>query len=125
METSLIECMRSHIEHDSIQETVVTEEEKEIDQEETELSQIKLIVAGVNSSLLVRDIPNMESGTALERLHNGDVVTWTGEMVFAEAKDNHIEAWAKVVTQNEVEGWSCLFYLHPQNYENISYHVEE
>ncbi|MBQ8821297.1 MAG: hypothetical protein IJZ82_01510 [Lachnospiraceae bacterium] len=125
-EKTFIEWIEKQIEEDSIQEVVVTKDEQvTIEKEEMEVSKIELMVSGVNSSLLVRDIPDMEEGIALERLHNGDIVVWAGEMIFAEAADNHIEAWVKVITQNEVDGWSRLFYLHPLNYENASYHITE
>lgn len=120
------EWVDKHFETDYDHEDIVAEKEQVVIGEEgEEVSEIELVVSGVNSSLLVRDIPNMEEGIALERLHNGDIVVWTGEIIFAEAADNHIEAWAEVITQNEVEGWSRLFYLHPLNYENVSYYITE
>lgn len=82
-----------------------------------------LVVSGVNSSLLVRDIPSTENCTVLDRLQNDDIVVWTGQMVFAEAEGDHVEPWVKIITQNNVEGWSRLYYLHPEQYADEVYFV--
>ena len=66
----------------------------------------------------------MQNGTALERLHNDDVVLWNGEMIFAEAEGKHVEAWVKVTTKNGIEGWSRLYYLRPKDYEEIIFYVK-
>lgn len=86
--------------------------------------EVQLVVAGVNTSLLVRDVPDLD-GTTLEQLHNNDIVTWTGELVFAEVENNRIETWAKVITGNGVSGWSRLHYLHPVEYENRIFMIRE
>lgn len=85
---------------------------------------VQLVVTGVKTSLLVRDVPSM-SGTTLEQLHNSDMVTWTGELVFAEAENNRVETWAKVITENGVCGWSRLNYLHPVEYKDRVFYVGE
>lgn len=92
--------------------------------EQAEKTEIKLIVSGLKSTLLVRDIPDTENSTTLEKLYNGDIVIWTGELVFANVEDDHIETWAKIVTQNGVEGWSRLLYLQPEDYENVKFSVK-
>lgn len=74
----------------------------------------KLVVSGVSETLLVRSKPSVKNGKILERLANGDRVTWNGKMRFAKAEDEHIEPWVKIVTKNGVEGWCRLFYLHPK-----------
>lgn len=83
------------------------------------------VVSGVSSSLLVRDIPSMENCVVLERLGNGDKVLWTGEIQFSEAEDNHVEPWVKIITENGAEGWSRLFYLHPEEYVGVEFYVGE
>ena len=114
-----------HAVYDSNQKTAVVDSAEENGEVESKISQIELMVAGVNSSLLVRDIPNMEEGIALERLYNEDVVVWNGELVFAKAEEDRIEAWVKVRTETDVVGWSRLYYLHPVNYEKGMYYVNE
>lgn len=92
---------------------------------ETDNASIELIVFNVNSSLLVRDIPDMNAGVALARLHNDDRVIWTGETVFAEAENDRVEMWAKVKTEDGIEGWSRLRYLYPDNYSEKEFWVQE
>lgn len=82
-----------------------------------------LVVDGVKSSLLVRDIPATEGSMALARLHNDDVVIWRGQITFSEVNNNRVEAWVKVTTEEGVEGWSRLYYLRPESYKNIEYIV--
>lgn len=82
-----------------------------------------MIVTGVSSALLVRDIPSTEGSTTLARLRNNDVVTWSGQITFSEVNNNRVEAWVKVMTEDGVEGWSRLHYLRPEVYENIEYIV--
>lgn len=84
-----------------------------------------LVVSGVSSSLLVRDIPSMNNCVVLERLGNGDKVLWTGEIQFSEAEDNHVEPWVKIVTEDGEEGWSRPFYLHPEEYVGVEFYVGE
>ena len=81
------------------------------------------MVSGVSSSLLVRDMPSMEDCEVLERLVNGDMVIWRGEMRFSEAEDEHVEPWVKVVTEEGTEGWSRLFYLHPEEHADMEFRV--
>lgn len=102
----------------------VAEEQIERDVQRKEKKSINLVVSGVNSSLLVRDVPEMD-GIALERLHNGDVVIWYGELIFEEAEGEHIEAWVKVKTTDSIEGWSRLLYLHPVDYKDKMFYVSE
>lgn len=94
-----------------------------INTEETD-SGIKLIVQGVNSSLYVRDIPNKRDGIALDYLYNGDQVIWTGELVFADWSNGKKIALVKVITANNVEGWSRLDYLYPEGYEVMTFELE-
>lgn len=84
-----------------------------------------LVVSGINSSLLVRDQPSLDSGVVLERLHNDDTVVWSGELCFSEADNHHVEPWVKIVTRVGNTGWSRLHYLHPQKYDDREYHVIE
>ncbi len=92
---------------------------------EFENSSIELVVFNVNTSLLVRDIPDMDSGIALARLYNEDRVIWTGETVFAVAENNRIEMWAKVRTEDDIEGWSRLRYLYPEDYAEKTFWIQE
>lgn len=93
-------------------------------QSESEPFDMKLIVSGLKSSLLVRDIPSTENCIVLDRLYNGNTVVWSGRLVFSEADNDHIEPWAKVITPNGIEGWARLFYLHPEQYEDIELYVQ-
>lgn len=34
-----------------------------------------------------------------------------------------VEAWIKVITPNEIEGWSRLSYIYPKEYENKEYKI--
>lgn len=121
-----IEWMEKHFPSDSEQAAIVNETEQAAsDKKEIVNSEIALVVYGVSSSLLVRDIPNMEGCVTLDRLYNGDKVVWTGELVFAETNNNRLETWVKVITSSGAEGWSRLNYLHPENYEGSVYHVKE
>lgn len=86
---------------------------------------IALVVFGVNSSLLVRDIPSVKNSVTLERIYNDDTVIWTGQLVFAEVSDGEVEPWVKVVTSNEIEGWSRLYYLKPEKYSDMQFYVTE
>lgn len=95
-----------------------------VEYEETETFETELTVSGISSSLLVRDKPSVEDGEILERLKNGNIVIWKGEMQFSEVNDDHrIEPWVKITTESGVEGWSRLFYLHPESYEDIAFQV--
>lgn len=81
-----------------------------------------LIVAGLNSMLLVRDIPSVENSVVLERLYNDDCVTWNGEIAFSYV-DNRVEPWAKIIMQNGTTGWSRMDYLYPLEYDKKIYMV--
>lgn len=81
----------------------------------------KIIVFGINTSLLVRDMPNM-NGNILDRLYNGDEAIWTGFLSFSKV-NGKVEAWIKVITPNEIEGWSRLSYIYPKEYENKEYKI--
>lgn len=72
---------------------------------------------------MVRDVPSLENCAVLERLGNGDLVVWRGEMQFSEAEDDHVEPWVKIVTEEGTEGWSRLFYLHPEEYMDVEFSV--
>lgn len=85
--------------------------------------EITLVVSGVSSSLLVRDIPSTEDCIILGRLQNDDVVVWSGQMVFSEVDNGHVEPWVKIVTVDGVEGWSRLYYLHPEQYVDMEFQV--
>lgn len=84
----------------------------------------RLIVAGLKTSLLLRDIPSVQNSVALARLHNGDIVIWKGQLVFSEV-DGRVEPWVKISTSEGVEGWSRLLYLHPEVYENIEFNMSK
>ncbi len=92
--------------------------------EEPKAQDITLIVSGVNSSLLVRDVPDVNDCEVLARLYNGDQVTWSGQITFAEA-DNHVEPWVRIMTADGIEGWSRLFYLHPESYVDRIFYLYE
>lgn len=82
-------------------------------------------VYGVSSSLLVRDIPDVEKGKTLYRLHNDDIVYWNGKVAFGKININQIEAWIQVETQEKIVGWSRLAYLKPEQYEDKQYILKE
>ncbi len=92
--------------------------------EELETSPITLVVSGLNSSLLVRDTPSTENFIELDRLYNGDTVTWSGLLIFSEMGNDSIEPWVKVITPNGIEGWTRLFYLYPEQYDNTEFYVQ-
>ena len=109
---------------------VITDISEEVMQNEdetfevTEPDLIELQVVGIRTALLIRDVPSVERGIALERLKNNDVVKWSGQLIFAETEDNHKEAWVKIISQNGIEGWSRLDYLCPTHYETEEYQVK-
>ena len=82
-------------------------------------------MSGISTSLLVRDSPSVEEGAILDRLKNGDVVIWRGEMRFSKTDDSHVEPWVKIITESGVEGWSRLFYLHPEPYADVEFWVTD
>lgn len=98
----------------------VQEEENSL---EKECFEETLVVSGVSSSLLVRDIPSIDNCTILTRLYNDDIVIWRGQLVFSEAENSHVESWAKVETVDGMEGWCRLFYLHPSDYKDKKFCV--
>lgn len=81
-----------------------------------------LMVAGLNSSLLVRDIPEVENSVILDRLYNDDCVTWNGEIAYSYV-ENRVEPWAKITMENGTMGWSRMDYLYPVQYEGMVYSV--
>lgn len=93
--------------------------------DESENSSITLTVSGLNSSLLVRDIPSTVNSTKLDRLYNGDTVSWSGLLIFSETEDGNVEPWVKVNTANGIEGWTRLSYLCPEQYNNTQFYVEK
>lgn len=96
----------------------------QLDNERPEDSNIELVVTNVKTSLLVRDQPDISNGNILDRLKNGDTVGWTGELVFAETEQGHVEAWAKVKMRRGVEGWSRFSYLYPADYKGTNFYVK-
>lgn len=123
-ETFVMELAGGRERYDSM-EASAAEPQEQLENERVEdiPCEITLVVSGVSSSLLVRDVPSMEDCAVLERLVNGDMVIWRGEMRFSEAEDEHVEPWVKVVTKAGTEGWSRLFYLHPENYADVEFLV--
>lgn len=85
---------------------------------------IVLIVSGLKSSLLVRDIPSVEDSVELDRLYNGNSVIWSGELIFAEMNNERIEPWVKVMTPNGIEGWTRMSYLYPEEYREVEFYVQ-
>lgn len=85
--------------------------------------EITLVVSGVDTSLLIRDVPSIDECNVLDNLQNDDAVIWKGQLIFAKAENDHVEPWVKVTTANGAEGWCRLFYLHPDEYENKEFHV--
>ena len=83
---------------------------------------VALIVSGLNSTLLVRDIPDKENSEVLGNLYNNDYVIWTGEMAFSYV-DNRVEPWAKIIMEDGTTGWSRMDYLYPLEYEKTVYYV--
>lgn len=86
---------------------------------------ISCVVSRVNTSLLVRDVPSIENGVILARLHNGDIVEWEGHMAFSETDKGRVEPWIKIVTAEGLEGWSRLNYLYPSDYEKVEFYIKE
>lgn len=117
-EKEAIDWMESHGWYDP-EKTVYAklEEISQVNQTQqvnTEPSEIPLTVSGVETSLLVRDTPTIDTYNVLERLYNDDVVKWFGLMVFSEVEDNRIEPWVKIITPSGSEGWARLYYLYPE-----------
>jgi hypothetical protein len=102
---------------------ISTDTQDELIDEEQEKIDIVLVVSGVSNSLRVRDTPSIDNSETLERLHNGDEVAWDGKLVFTETSNGRVEAWAKVITENGIEGWSKFYYLHPKEYESEQFYV--
>ncbi len=98
---------------------------EEIIEKKSGLEETVFVVSGVNNSLLVRDIPDTENCMVLDRLKNDDEVILTGDMTFAETENGHIEPWVRVITENGIEGWSRLFYLHPKEYQGIEFYLQD
>lgn len=84
-----------------------------------EPTQISLTVYRVSSVLAIRDIPSTVGCTTLDRLSNGSVVSWYGELAFGFAEGQQ-EAWVKVTTDSGIEGWGRLNYLHPEEDMEVS-----
>lgn len=84
-----------------------------------EPTQIPLTVYRVSSVLAIRDIPSTVGCTTLDRLSNGSVVSWYGELAFGFAEGQQ-EAWVKVTTDSGIEGWGRLNYLHPEEDMEVS-----
>lgn len=97
--------------------------------EETNLpdreEKIALVVSGVQTSLLVRDLPTTETDNILDRIQNDDRVLWNGQMAFSKDENGVVEAWVWIATPNGIEGWSRLSYLLPEGYESAEYFVIE
>lgn len=110
-------------EETSESERTVDEQEQQNSTEEEQEDVIELVVCGLNSTLLVRQIPSTEASDILDNLYNGDVVIWSGEMVFSEVDEEKIEPWVKIQTEAGIEGWSRLAYLRPVEYKDIEYYV--
>lgn len=122
-----IEWLKSHELYNAYETVnsnlVETIEDKNSEMEITNESMEEiLVVSGVNTSLLVRDVPSIQNGNKLASLHNGDEVTWEGQLTFSEV-DGRVESWVKIITSDGVEGWSRFSYLHPIQYEDIEYTV--
>lgn len=84
--------------------------------------EVALIVAGLNTTLLVRDVPDKENSEVLGNLYNDDYVIWNGEIAFSYV-DNRVEPWAKVTMEDGTTGWSRMDYLYPVDYEKMIYYV--
>lgn len=93
--------------------------EESFEETDADVSEIELVAAGLDSSLLIRSYPSIDAGEVLGRLYNDDVVIWSGQMIFAEVNNGNIEPWVKIRTSEGIEGWSRLYYLHPTQYENL------
>lgn len=81
--------------------------------------QMSLTVYRVPSVLAIRDIPSTVGCTTLDKLSNGSVVSWYGELAFGFAEGQQ-EAWVKVTTDSGIEGWGRLNYLHPEEDIGVS-----
>lgn len=108
----------------AVDKPIVSEQVFEEDESEV-INNIGVLVAyGLNTSLLVRDMPDMQNGTVLTRIYNGNKVFWNGEIAFSEVEDK-IEPWVKITTDDGVEGWSRLLYLYPEEYLTTVYVVKK
>lgn len=123
-ETFLVNWMEKHEWYNPV-EVIRSEQEEQIESntEVANIVEITFVVSGINSSLLVRDIPSTETGAILGRLHNNDRVIWNGQMVFSKVDNGEVEPWIKIITMDGIEGWSRLSYLHPEQYENMEFHM--
>lgn len=124
-ENSFVSWLTEHVGDDSAVAALEQEKQMESELSDDDSFEITLVVSGVNSSLLVRDIPDTQNCVVLERLYNSDKVIWRGRMVFSETDNGHVEPWAKVITANGVEGWSRLYYLQPEQYSDMEFYVTE
>lgn len=128
-ETRFANWLEEHGWYDSVIKVAWNQDESneddadEYENMEDNFEEITLIVSGIDTSLLIRDIPSVEECTILERLQNDDIVTWKGQLAFAEADNEHIEPWVKVITASGAEGWCRLFYLHPDENESKEFRV--
>lgn len=127
-EGALIEWIEEQGWYD-FQVTTTTWEEGE-EGEEREIpdagyDEITLIVSGVNSSLLVREFPTMETEIILDRVYDGEQVIWNGQLAFSVDENGMVEIWAKITTSSGIDGWSRISYLRPESYETADYFVTE
>lgn len=111
------------VESISLKEDIGLEQDNQDNLSELKPSNITLNVAGLKSSLLVRDIPSTTNSVELDRLYNGDIVIWSGELIFAEVNGEGIEPWVKVMTVAGIEGWTRLSYLYPERYNDVEFYV--
>lgn len=123
-ESSLVKLASRQEWHDFVQNITAKVQQPAEEASAGESFEITLVVSGVDSSLLVRDIPSFKGYMALEHLKNGDIVIWRGEVQFAEAENDHVEPWVKVITENGVEGWSRLYFLHPEEYKGVNFLIK-
>lgn len=98
---------------------------EEIEASDVEKSEITLVVSGVKTALRIRDIPSMKTDVVLARVHEGDHVIWDGHLAFSKGENGSVELWAKITTEDGIEGWSRLSYLVPKKYKNKEFFVTE
>lgn len=101
-----------------LNDDVDEEKESEIATGDTKV----LIAYRLTTSLLVRDIPDVDHGEILTRIYNGNQVHWNGEMVFSQVGEI-VEPWVKISTSDGIEGWCRLAYLYPEGYADKIYIV--
>ena len=85
-------------------------------------NQMKLVVSGAKSSLIIRDNPSSKDGQIVGKIENGDEVIWDGRMIYIKEKQR-IQPWIYILAGADTEGWSRFSYFRPKEYKDIEFNI--